>query len=185
MSLWTTAAGSATRPPTLAPFTRGFRGTTAPCLSLWPGPWPLATPVSAGQLDVRETPVRLLQLLLQHHHAAACFHGGGADHSPHHSLAAGRLALGFGGFWHALASGYECLNFIEITCSLDPKVGPMAIPEPLRALACGASSAFGMPPKSPALQRRAGTPPVTPEVGGPLTVQVTGQACQRAIPPKE
>jgi predicted HTH transcriptional regulator len=49
------------------------------------------------------------------------------------------------------------MNFIEVTYSPGPKVGPMATPEPLFALAGGASRAFGVSPKSLALQRRAAT----------------------------
>ncbi len=101
------------------------------------------------------------------------------------------------------------MNFIEITCSPGPKVDPVGTPEPLFVLAGGALSAFGMPLKSPSLQRRVATsvetaveisveapqvtpevaPDITPEVGGPftgqVTVQLTGQACLRAIPSKE
>ncbi len=101
------------------------------------------------------------------------------------------------------------MNFIEVSCSLGPKVGPVGTPQPRFALAGGASSAFGMSLKSPSLQRRVATsvetaveisveapqvtpevaPDITPEVGGPftgqVTVQLTGQACLRAIPSKE
>lgn len=95
------------------------------------------------------------------------------------------------------------MNFIEVSSSPGPKIGLLGISQPNFVLAAGASSVFGMPPKSPSLQRRISTsveisvettaepPQVTPEiapdvtfeVGGPftgqVTVQLTGQACLR------
>jgi hypothetical protein len=79
------------------------------------------------------------------------------------------------------------MNFIEVSCSPGPKVGPMVMPDPLSALVGGANCAFRVLRKSQALQRRLATsvetaveisveaPQVTPQVAGQVTGQVTGQ----------
>ena len=77
-------------------------------------PWPLATPVSAGQLDVGETYRGLLQPALKLCDVFACFHSRGARHGPPHGLVARSFALWRCGFGHGVDSRGLGLNFIEI-----------------------------------------------------------------------